>query len=111
MIARMWRGVVRIEKITEYVEIVERTGMSGYRQAPGNVAAQILTRELGDGHSEIVTLSWWRGLDEIKAFAGEQIEVAKYYPEDDDYLVAPRDETVKHFEVAPAAGGSGELLP
>ena len=100
MIARMWRGRVRTEKAAEYVEIVERTGMAGYRRTPGNVGAQLLTRDLGDGRTELITISWWSSLDDIKAFAGEDIDVAKYYPEDDEYLV-DRDATVAHFQVAP----------
>ena len=39
MIARMWRGWVRSELIDEYVDIVERTGMAGYRATPGNQGA------------------------------------------------------------------------
>lgn len=102
MIARMWRGWVRTAKTAEYVDIVERTGMAGYRRTPGNLGAQLLTRDLGGGRSEIITLSWWVDLDHIKAFAGERIEVAQYYPEDDEYLL-DRETTVAHFEVAPPA--------
>ena len=96
----MWRGWVRTAQAGDYVEIVERTGMSGYRSTPGNRGAQLLTRDLGDGRTEIVTLSWWTSLEDVKAFAGDEIDVAKYYPEDDAYLV-DRDATVVHFEVAP----------
>jgi heme-degrading monooxygenase HmoA len=99
MIARMWRGWVPTAKAEEYAEIVERTGMTGYRATPGNQGAQLMTRDLGDGRTEIVTLSWWDDLDVIRAFAGEDIETAKYYPEDDEYLME-RETTVAHFEVA-----------
>ncbi len=99
MIARMWRGWVRSDRVEEYVATVERTGMTGYRATPGNRGAQLLTRDLGDGRAEIITLSWWDDLDHIKAFAGDDIEIAKYYPEDDDYLV-DREKTVAHFEVS-----------
>ncbi|MET0693776.1 MAG: hypothetical protein ABWX96_16800 [Propionibacteriaceae bacterium] len=105
MIARMWRGWVRTEQAAEYVEIVERTGMTEYRDTAGNQGAQILTRELGDGRTEIVTLSWWTALDDIRAFAGDDIEVAKYYPDDEPYLL-DRETTVTHFEVAPPTPGS-----
>ena len=113
MIARMWRGLVRTEKLAEYVDIVERTGMSGYRSTPGNAAAQLLTRDLGNGRSELITLSWWADLDQIRAFAGDDIEAAKYYPEDDEYLLE-REHTVAHYIVAPpyqlptAALGDGD---
>ena len=100
MIARMWRGVVHTEKADRYVEIVERTGMAGYRRTVGNAGAQLLTRDLGDGRTEIVTLSWWESLDDIRAFAGSDVDAAKYYPEDDEYLL-DRDHGVRHFTVAP----------
>jgi heme-degrading monooxygenase HmoA len=100
MIARMWRGWVHTDRIDEYVEIVERTGMSEYRATAGNRGAQLLTRDLGDGRTELITLSWWDDLDDIRAFAGDDIDEAKYYPEDDEYLVE-RETTVSHFEVAP----------
>lgn len=113
MIARMWRGWVRTEKIVEYIDILERTGMAGYRRTPGNAGAQLLTRDLGDGRTELITLSWWSDLDDIRAFAGDDIEAAKYYPEDDEYLI-DRETTVAHFEVAaphqvPATAGHQEL--
>ena len=104
MIARMWRGSLPTAKLTEYVEIVERTGMAGYRRTEGNLGAQILTRDLGDGTAEIVTLSWWPDLDHIRAFAGDDIERARYYPEDDGILLEPREQTVHHFTVAPTEG-------
>jgi heme-degrading monooxygenase HmoA len=102
MIARMWRGVVRSERLVEYVEIVERTGMSEYRKTPGNLGAQLLSRDFGEGRSEIITLSWWVDLDHIRAFAGDDIELARYYPEDEEFLLE-RERTVAHFEVATPA--------
>ena len=36
MIARMWRGWVHTAKAEQYAEIVERTGMAGYRAMPGS---------------------------------------------------------------------------
>ena len=39
-------------------------------------------------------------LGQIRAFAGDDIDHAKYYPEDDEYLL-DREATVAHFDVAP----------
>ncbi|MGY1721299.1 hypothetical protein ACI8AG_19875 [Blastococcus sp. SYSU DS0552] len=100
MIARMWRGRVRTADRDAYVDYIEGTGMAEYRQTPGNRGAHMLTRDLGDGHTEVVTLSFWTDRDVIRGFAGEDIERAVFYPEDDRYLVE-REETVTHFEVAP----------
>jgi hypothetical protein len=55
-------------------------------------------RTLGDGVSEISTLSWWRDMDAVRAFAGDQPEVAVYYPEDDRYLI-DRPQYVEHYRV------------
>ena len=62
MIVRMWRGIVRSELLDEYAEIVERTGLAESRQTQGNRGAQLLTRDLGEGRSELITLSWWDSL-------------------------------------------------
>jgi heme-degrading monooxygenase HmoA len=98
VIARIWRGVVRTEDRDAYVDYIEETGMAHYRSTPGNLAAHMLTRDLGDGRTEVVTLSFWTSLDAVRGFAGDDVEVARFYPEDDRYLV-DRDVTVTHYAV------------
>jgi heme-degrading monooxygenase HmoA len=101
MIARIWRGWVRTEDRAAYVEYIERTGMAEYRSTPGNEGAWMLARDLDDGRTEIVTLSFWASRDAIRGFAGDDIERAVYYPEDDRYLV-DHEPMVSHFEVVAA---------
>jgi heme-degrading monooxygenase HmoA len=98
VIARMWRGWVRTEDRDAYVDYIERTGMAEYRQTAGNRAAHMLTRDLGDGRTEIITLSFWESREAIGGFAGPDISRAVFYPEDDRYLVQ-RENTVTHYEV------------
>src|SRR5438067_8221545 len=98
MIARMWRGWVRAEDRAAYVDYIERTGMAEYRSTPGNRGAWMLARDLDDGRTEIVTFSMWESADAIRGFAGDDIERAVFYPQDDRYLV-DRETTVSHFEV------------
>ncbi|MFL0565972.1 hypothetical protein ACH0CG_09430 [Microbacterium sp. 179-I 1D1 NHS] len=98
-VVRMWSGVVRTEDRDAYADYVERTGMSAYRSTPGNLDAWLLTRDLGDGRTEVTTVSRWESLDAIAAFAGDDIEQAVFYPEDDEYLVE-RDERVRHYRQA-----------
>lgn len=98
MILRMWRGWVRTEDRDEYAAYIAETGLSEYRSTPGNKGAEMVTRDLGDGRTEVVTLSWWENRDVIVAFAGDDIEVAVYYPEDDRYLV-DKEDFVLHYEV------------
>jgi heme-degrading monooxygenase HmoA len=103
MIARIWRGRVRSEDRAAYVDYIERTGMAEYRSTPGNQGAWMLARDLGDHRTEIVTLSFWSSRDAIRGFAGDDIERAVFYPEDDRYLV-DRETTVTHYEVVTGAG-------
>ena len=42
MIARIWRGAVRAQDAPAYAEYVQRTGIEGYRRAPGNRGAWLL---------------------------------------------------------------------
>ncbi len=99
MILRIWRGVVATGRAAEYADLVRRTGIAGYRETPGNVDAQVAVRDLGDGRSEIITLSWWTDLDEIRAFAGADAETAKFYPEDHRFLLHG-DRKAAHYDVA-----------
>ncbi|WP_204318832.1 hypothetical protein [Microbacterium sp. B35-04] len=95
-IFRMWRGTVRSEDVDEYVAYIERTGMAEYRETPGNLDAWMLTRDRGDGTTEILTVSRWESLEAITRFAGADIDTAVYYPEDDRFLVE-RDDVVRHW--------------
>ena len=98
-VVRMWRGTVRTEDRDEYVGYVEETGMSEYRSTPGNLDAWMLTRDLGGGLTEIITVSRWESMDSIKGFAGEDVDRAVFNPEDDRFLVE-RDDTVRHYTQA-----------
>ena len=97
MIARIWRGAVRRDDADAYAEYIANTGMAAYRSTPGNQGAWMLRRDEGD-RSEIVTFSLWDSLDSIRAFAGDDIDQAVFYPEDDRFLIE-RDRTVRHYEV------------
>jgi hypothetical protein len=96
-ILREWRAEIRRALRDEYVEYVESTGLSGYRCTPGNLGAVVAVRDLDGERSEIVTLSWWADRQSIVAFAGEDIGRARYYPEDDRYLLT-RPDTVQHYD-------------
>lgn len=92
----MWSGIVRTEDRDAYADYVERTGMTSYRATDGNLDAWLLTRDLGDGRTEITTVSRWESRDAIAAFAGPDIDAAVFYPEDDRFLLE-REERVRHY--------------
>ena len=88
---------MRREDAGEYASYINRTGIAEYRSTPGNQGAWMLRRDDGD-RSEIITFSLWDSRDSIRAFAGEDIEQAVFYPEDDRFLIE-RDRSVGHYEV------------
>jgi len=90
--------VVRSADADEYAAYIDATGFAAYSATPGNRGAWMLRREEGD-RTEFLTFSLWDSVDAIKTFAGEDIETAVYYPEDERYLIE-REDTVKHYEVA-----------
>ncbi len=97
MIARIWRGAVRAADADAYAAYIEGTGLAEYRATPGNRGAWLLRRVVGD-RCEVVTLSFWDSLDAVRGFAGDDVDRAVFYPEDERFLVE-RDETVTHWEL------------
>lgn len=97
-VLRSWTGWIRKEDRVAYAAYLERTGMAAYRATEGNRGAWAVMRDLGDGRTEVRTLSLWRDRADIVAFAGADIERAVFYADDDRFLVA-REDTVEHFDV------------
>lgn len=109
MIARIWRGAVRLDDAAVYADYIRETGFAEYAQTAGNRGAWLLRRHQGD-RSEFITLSLWDSVDAIRAFAGDDIEAAVLYPEDARYLVGGQS-TVTHYPVVDQVqgpSGSGE---
>ena len=97
MIARIWRGVVRLEDADEYAGYIADTGFAEYGKTAGNRGAWMLRRDEGE-RTEFLTFTLWDSVEAVKAFAGEDYEAAVLYPEDERYLIE-HDPKVKHYEV------------
>jgi len=101
MIMREWRGRLPRDKVDGYLEYLRVTGLSEYAKTPGHCGTWILLDRGVDGEAgvaEYTLLTLWESRDVIRAFAGEDIEKAKYYPEDDRYFLE-MPEKVRHYEV------------
>ena len=99
MILRKWTGRIRTADRVEYAAYIEATGGAAYLATPGNLGWQMIFRDLGDGTSEVSTLSWWPDMAAVRDFAGQTPEIAVYYPEDDRFLL-DRPQHVEHHDVA-----------
>jgi heme-degrading monooxygenase HmoA len=97
VIARIWRGVVRREDRDRYADYIRDTGVKEYVETPGNRGVLMLRRDDGD-RTEFVLVTLWESWDAVRAFAGDDVEQAVYYPEDEAYLVE-HDPKATHFEV------------
>jgi hypothetical protein len=69
---------------------------AGARTSPSGRAAAVT----GPG-GLFVAVSFWESRAAIEAFAGQDIDTAVFYPDDEQILIE-RDLTVKHYEVAGA---------
>jgi heme-degrading monooxygenase HmoA len=96
MIVRIWHGRTQTIDAGLYRQFVIDTGIKDYTSTKGNLGAQIWQRQEGD-ITHIWTISWWIDLESIRAFAGGEIERARYYDEDKNYLLE-FEPTVIHCE-------------
>ena len=97
MIARMWHGVTAAERADEYLDYLTETGVPDYRETEGNRGVYVLRRIEGD-RAHFLTVSFWESMEKIKGFAGPDPEKARYYPEDEEYLL-DFEPGVEHYEV------------
>ena len=98
MIARIWRGFTDASKADEYLDYLRLTGLKDYRETAGNRGVLALRRVHGD-RCEFVLISLWDSMDAVRRFAGENADIAKYYPKDTHYLLE-LEPHVRHYEVA-----------
>jgi len=98
MLARSWDGVTRADQGDEYVEYLRRTGVADLLATAGNRGVYVLRREEG-GRTRFRLVSLWDSGEAIRGFAGDDPERARYYPEDQRFLLALTP-GVEHFEVA-----------
>jgi len=105
MIGRIWKGITKKEDTKRYLAYLNATGLKEYAATKGNLGTYVLTRQVG-GNTEFLLLSIWKSMDDIKRFAGEEVEKAIYYPADKEFLLemVPR---VDHYEIAVAPEMNG----
>lgn len=97
MIVRMWHGSTPNHKADAYIEFTKSKAIPDYQSVMGNLGMTFLKREEGN-ITHFLLITYWDSYDSIKKFAGSNPEVAKYYTEDDDFLLE-KEPTVTHYEV------------
>ncbi len=94
-IMRLWHGEVPLEKADKYEQFMVEKAAPDYGSGDGLLKLYFQRRnEETTAHFLLVTI--WNSMEAIKKFAGEQPELAKYYTEDDDFLLEKEKHTTMY---------------
>lgn len=85
-IARIWQGRTTDAKADEYEKYSYEEGLKKIAATPGNLGVQML-RFSKNGVTEFTTISYWASREDIKRYAGEDIEKPHHLPKDSEYLL------------------------
>ena len=99
MISRIWRGWTSRENADAYEELLRTEIFVGIaqRSIEGYRGIHLLRRDVDDG-VEFVTIMWFDSLDAVRAFAGEDYEVAVVPPKARE-LLSKFDDRSAHYQV------------
>jgi len=91
-IMRLWHGEVAAEKADEYEQFMIERAAPDYSSVEGLINLYFQRKdEENISHFLLVTI--WDSIESIRNFAGNKPELAKYYPEDDNFLLAKEEFT------------------
>jgi heme-degrading monooxygenase HmoA len=107
MIVRVWRAVARPERSDGYFEFWRERGLEDYRAVAGNRGIQVLRRTTPGG-IEWLMLTKWEDWAAVRAFAGDDPEIARYRPGDEEFF-NELPEPVEHYDLMfeETDGGTG----
>lgn len=98
MILRLWHGRTPIEKADAYEAFLIERAIPDYRSVPGNLGVKVVRRDEGAA-AHFLTITTWESLEAIAGFVkADDLLTAKYYPEDDDFLLE-FEPFVEHYVV------------
>ena len=99
MISRIWHGWTSRENADAYEELLRTEIFSriAKRSIQGYRGIHLLRRDVDDG-VEFVTIMWFDSLDAVRAFAGEDHEVA-VVPAKARQLLSRFDSRSAHYQV------------
>jgi len=98
MIARLWHGWTSRENAEAYEALLRGEILPGIHRVAGYRGAHLLRRDRED-EVEFVTLTYFDSMDAVRAFAGEDFEMA-VVPQEARKLLARFDQRSMHYEIA-----------
>ncbi len=97
MIGRLWHGTSAHAEAEAYEDHLRRATLPALREIVGYEGGYVLRRETGGG-VDFLVLTLWGSLDAVRAFAGDDYELAVVPPEA-ERLLARFDERAVHYDV------------
>jgi antibiotic biosynthesis monooxygenase (ABM) superfamily enzyme len=99
MISRIWHGWTTPENANAYESLLKSEIFTGIqnRRITGYKGIQLFRRKLGD-EVEFITIMWFDSIEAVRAFAGDDYEVAVVPPRA-RALLSRFDEHSQHYEV------------
>ena len=99
MISRIWHGYTTFENADAYETLLRGEVIVGIKdkKIPGFREIQVFRRELED-EVEFITVMWFDSIDAVRAFAGEDYEIA-VVPEKARAVLSRFDAHSQHYEV------------
>ncbi len=97
MIARLWSARATPAQAPAYVQHLRTQVLPAVRGVAGYAGAQLLQRA-GPDEVEILVITWWRSLEAIRGFAGDDLEGA-VVADEAAALLTDFDRRVRHYEL------------
>jgi heme-degrading monooxygenase HmoA len=98
MIARMWRGRATAEKANDYQRHFTMQVAPHLKELAGHRGAYLLRRD-DDGEVEFLAVTLWDSIESVRAFSGQNPDVAIVEPEGRAAL-SSFDDVARHYDVA-----------
>jgi heme-degrading monooxygenase HmoA len=97
VISRHWKGISRRDQSDAYLSHLKAETFPALGAIPGFVRASILRRDVANG-TEFQVVTVWESLDAIRAFAGQDVELA-VVPAVVRGMMVACEERATHYEV------------
>ena len=98
MVARHWRGIVKPGQAEAYLSHLKHDTFPQLESLDGFVSASVMHRSVGEG-TEFLVLTIWKSFEDVRAFAGHDIDAAVLPAIARDMMVR-YEETVVHYGIA-----------
>ena len=86
MIVRLWHGRTSKSDYEAYTKFMIERAIPDYKSVKGNTACYF-TRRFDQDAGHFLLITHWQSVEAVKSFAGADPAIAKYYPQDDEFLL------------------------